>query len=92
MYKIVIDSDVQNTLKKLYKKNRKLYEIAMKRITEIVLNPHHYKPLRYDLKNIRRVHLFSPFVLVFKIEENEQAVKFLDLDHHDKIYKKRFLS
>lgn len=74
----------------MYKKNRKLYEISMKKIEEIVLNPQHYKPLRYDLKNIRRVHLFGPFVLVFKIEEKENAVKFLDLDHHDKIYKKRF--
>ena len=64
----------------------------MKKIEEIILNPQHYKPLRHDLKNTRRVHLFGPYVLVFRIEEKEQAVKFLDLDHHDKIYKKRFIS
>jgi len=90
MYKIIIDENLQSVLQKLYKKNRKLYDISMKKVEEIVENPHHFKPLRYDLKNIRRVHLFGPFVLVFKIEEKENAVKFLDIDHHDKIYKKRF--
>ncbi|HLC76798.1 MAG TPA: type II toxin-antitoxin system RelE/ParE family toxin [archaeon] len=90
MYSIVIESNLQRILDKLYKKNRKLYEIAMKRLEEIILNPQHYKPLRYDLKNIRRVHLFGPFILVFKIEESTKSVKFLDLDHHDNIYRKRF--
>ena len=81
---------MQRILGKLYKKNRKLYEISMKKIEEVVINPQHYKPLSHDLKNMRRVHLFGPFVLVFRIEEKEKAVKFLDLDHHDNIYKKRF--
>ena len=90
MYKILLEENLQNLLGKLYKKNRKLYEISMKKIEGIVKNPHHYKTLRHDLKNIRRVHLFGPFVLVFKINEKEQTVKFLDLDHHDNIYKKRF--
>lgn len=90
MYSIIIEENLQRILAKLYKKNRKLYEVAMKKIDEIIFDPQHYKPLRYDLKNIRRVHLFGPFVLVFKIEENTKAVEFLDLDHHDNIYKKRF--
>lgn len=68
-----------------------MYETVMKKIEEIVQNPHHYKPLRHDLKNIRRVHIRKSFVLVFTVHENENLVKFLDLDHHDVIYKKRFL-
>jgi mRNA-degrading endonuclease RelE of RelBE toxin-antitoxin system len=37
---------------------------AVKKIEEIVKDPYHYKPLRHDLKNIRRVHIRKSFVLV----------------------------
>lgn len=57
----------------------------MKKIEEIVIDPEHYKPLRYDMKNIRRVHIAKSFVLTFKIEGG--AVRFLDLEHHDKVYR-----
>lgn len=91
MYKIQLDDRLEKVLKKLFRKNRKLYEITMKKIEKIVELPYHYKPLSYDLKGIRRIHVESSFVLVFRIDENNKIVKFLDLDHHDKIYKKRFL-
>ena len=90
MYKISIESKLKRILRKLYKKNRKRYEITLKKIDEIVKIPHHYKPLSYDLKSIRRVHIEGSFVLVFKIVEEDKIVKFLDLDHHDRIYKKRY--
>ncbi len=85
MYGILIEEKLQETINKLFKKDRKRYDICMKKIEEIVENPEQYKPLRYDLKNVRRVHIAKSFVLIFKIEGN--SVIFLDLDHHDKIYK-----
>ena len=91
MYKIQIEDRLERILQKLFKKNRKRYEISMKKIQEIVNFPQHYKPLSYDLKGIRRVHIESSFVLVFRIDEANKVVRFLDLDHHDKIYNKRFL-
>lgn len=57
---------------------------------EILQNPEHYKPLRHDLHGLRRVHIMGPFVLLFKIEETTKIVKFIDFDHHDKIYKRRY--
>jgi len=39
---------------------------------------------------LRRVHLEKSFVLVFEIDEEEKMVKFLNLDHHDEIYRKRY--
>ncbi|VVB91427.1 Uncharacterised protein [uncultured archaeon] len=86
MYKILIEEKLQEMLKKLYKKDKKRYDICMRKIEEIVNNPEQYKPLRHDMKNIRRVHIAKSFVLIFKVEND--TVKFLDLDHHDKIYKK----
>lgn len=88
MYKISIENKLERILRKLYKKDRKRYEITMKKIDEVVTMPHHYKPLSYDMKSIRRVHISGSFVLVFKILEEGKIVKFLDLNHHDKIYKK----
>ena len=48
-----------------------------------------YKSLRYDLKGLKRVHLEKSFVLVFEIAEDEKIVRFLDLEHHDEIYRKK---
>ncbi len=86
--RLQIEKSLKRKLTRLYKKDKLMYEAVMKKIEEIVRNPYHYKPLRYDLKNIRRVHIKKSFVLVFTVEGD--VVKFLDLDHHDVIYKKRF--
>ena len=91
MYDIDISDDLQKILDDFLKHNKQRYERIMKKIEEIVQVPQHYKPLRYDLKGIRRVHIDGPFVLVFRIIEQTKTVRFLDFDHYDKIYKKRFL-
>jgi YafQ family addiction module toxin component len=89
MYKPTFEKKLKQILRKLYKKDRKIYEIIMKKIENIVRDPHHCKPLAYDMKGLKRVHISGSFVLVFKIEENKKIVKFADFDHHDKIYKKK---
>lgn len=86
MYKPGIESNLKNKLKKLFKKDRKRYEIVMKKMEEILQNPHHYKPLSHDMKHLCRVHIDSSFVLIFSINENDEIVLFIDIDHHDKIY------
>jgi len=42
------------------------------------------------MKGLRRVHLEKSFVSVFEIDEEEKMVRFLDLDHHDEIYRKKY--
>ena len=88
-YSYSIEKKLKAKLKRTYKKDKKLYDAVMKKIEEIMENPHHYKPLRYGLKGSRRVHLEKSFVLVFEIDEAEKMVKFLDLGHHDEIYRKK---
>ena len=88
-YDYRLEKGLISFLNKVYKKNKKLYEATMKKIEDIAENPHHYKPLRYDLKGRRRVHIEKSFVLTFKIDELEKRVTFLDLCHHDSVYKKR---
>lgn len=88
-YHYSIETKLKATLKRTYKKDKKLYDAVIKKIEEIMENPHRYKPLRHDLKGLRRVHLKKSFVLVFELDEEEKIVRFLDLDHHDEIYEKR---
>lgn len=86
-YSFEIKPELAEKLKKIKKKNPLLFQRVQKKIAEVIENPSHYKPLRYDMKSIRRVHL-DPFVLIFSINENEKLVEFLEIDHHDKIYKR----
>lgn len=77
-------------LKKLKKKNLTQYKIIMKKRADIkqkiVLDPEHYKNLRYDLSNFKRAHIDKHFVLTFKIDKKNKIVRFEDYDHHDNIY------
>ncbi|MBI2580172.1 MAG: hypothetical protein HYW27_04705 [Candidatus Aenigmarchaeota archaeon] len=86
MYNLEIRPELDEKLKKLYKKNRKQYEIIMKKTEEIVLEPHHYKNLRAPLQNWKRVHIDKSFVLTFSVDENTKTVVLEDFDHHDNIY------
>lgn len=86
MYDYSLSDVLKEKLQKLYKKDRKRHEICMKKIGEILINPEHYKPLKYDMKNMREVHIAKSFVLTFKIEGN--LVSLFDLEHHDKIFRR----
>ncbi|MBU1975956.1 MAG: type II toxin-antitoxin system RelE/ParE family toxin [Nanoarchaeota archaeon] len=85
-YSLEISDQLDRKLSKLSKKNPKQIEIIDKKAKEICNNPHHYKPLRGDMKGARRVHIESSFVLTFEIIEETKTVRLLDYDHHDKIY------
>ncbi len=67
------------------------YERVIKKIDEIVksFDIEHYKNLKYELKEFKRVHVGEK-VLVFKFDKKINLIKFIDFDHHDNIYKKKF--
>ena len=77
---------VYKIFKRLGKKNKKQLEIINKKIKEISENPYHYKSLKGDMKGSKRVHIDKSFVLVYEIGEENKIIKFLDYDHHNKIY------
>ena len=89
-YKFEIKPRLEKKLKKIEKKDPVMFKAARDKIEEIIKNPRHYKPLRYDMKGLRRVHLEKSFVLVFEIDEEAEMVRFLDLGHHDEIYRKKY--
>ena len=88
MYNYEIVPSLQRTLNKLFKKDKVIYAQVMKKIGEIVQNPQHYKPLKYDLAGERRVHIMKSFVLKCGIDEQNKIVTFFFFGHHDEAYKR----
>lgn len=77
-------------LKKLFLKDRSRYEILMKKIESISASDEftieHYKNLKHDLSDRKRVHINKSFVLTFNYDKKRKFILFLDFDHHDNIY------
>ena len=88
MYDYEIKPVLQKILNKLFKKDKRVYEAIMNKIEEIIQNPQHYKPLKYELAGERRVHIMKSFVLKFEVHEDRKVVVFLFFGHHDEAYRR----
>jgi YafQ family addiction module toxin component len=84
----LVEERLERTLKKVHKKDRVLYESALRKMQEIVTcdNVDHYKNLRSPLQDFKRVHVKGCFVLLFKFRQSDDTVVFYDLAHHDEAY------
>ncbi len=88
MHPYEIQPSLKEILRKLLRKDKALYEQVMKKIEEVISSGdvEHYKNLRHDMMDRKRVHI-GHFVLVFKFIKEENKIVLVDFDHHDKIYK-----
>jgi len=86
MYSLKIKPDLEKTLKKLTKNNKKQVEIILRKVDEVLENPHRYKNLRAPLNDWKRVHVDKHFVLTCSIDEESKSVTLEDYEHHDNIY------
>ena len=66
-----------------------MYEKVKKKVSQILENPQHFKPLGNVLKKYRRAHI-DCYVIAFRIFEDEKTVKFVVYGHHDDIYERGF--
>jgi len=91
MFDFDISDELKFIIRKLCNKNKKKVDIINKKIKEIIncdkVSINHYKNLKYDLKEFKRVHIDNNFVLTFKVDILNNFILFVDFDHHDKIYK-----
>ena len=83
MYKSAFTKEFLKVLKKVKKKDIVTFERLESKIEDIIAQPMHYKPLRGDLKGLRRAHV-RPFVVVFEVKGD--TVVFVSFKHHDKSY------
>lgn len=90
MFSFDLSDDLREKLNKLAKKSPKTAIIINKKIKQIINNDNetvdHYKNLRHDLSDQKRVHIDQHFVLTFKVDKEKNFILFVDFDHHDKIY------
>lgn len=88
MYNFEVSEHLQKILNKISKKDKDLYNQILKKIDEVIHseNVEHYKNLRYNMKDSKRVHI-GHFVLIFQYKKEENLILFDDFDHHDNIYK-----
>jgi mRNA interferase RelE/StbE/toxin YoeB len=93
MFDFDLTDELKLIIRKLIKKDKKKIEIINKKIKEIINcdknSIQHYKNLRNNLKEFKRVHIEGSFVLIFKVNLVNNFILFADFDHHDKIYKKK---
>lgn len=86
-----LSDELKETIEKLAKKNKKTVDIVNKKIKEIISNDEitieHYKNMRYELSDYKRVHIEKSFVLMFKVFKKEKFILFDKLKHHDDTYK-----
>ena len=90
------DEPLKKKLTRLFKKDKNRYEILMKKITQISncdgTELDHFKNLRHDLSDEKRVHVDKSFVLTLRVDHQRKLILFLNFDHHDAAYEKWFFS
>ena len=90
MFSFDLTDELKFKINKLVRKDKKKVEIINKKIKEIInCTPEtvqHYKNLRYDLKEFKRVHIDKSFVLTFRVDLARNFILFADFDHHDDVY------
>ena len=91
MFSFDLSDELRVILAKLSKKGRLRAAIVYKKIEQIAScgekTIDHYKNLRHDLSDLKRVHIDKSFVLLFKVSKKDRHIIFTKLDHHDNIYK-----
>lgn len=91
MFDFNLSDDLKFKIRKLVKKDKKRVQIINKKIKQIIScdkdSINHYKNLRNELKEFKRVHIDNSFVLTFKVDIINNSIFFVDFDHHDRIYK-----
>lgn len=87
-----LSEKLKEMLPKLAKRDKALTMQVNKKIKEITSSDEytieHYKNLRNDLSDQKRVHVGGSFVLLFRVFKKEKFILFDRLEHHDTAYKK----
>lgn len=90
MFDFGLTDELKLKIRKLLKKDRIKIVIINKKIKEIIsCSPEeimHYKNLRHDMSDRKRVHINSHFVLTFTVYLERNFVLFVDFGHHDEVY------
>jgi YafQ family addiction module toxin component len=92
MFNFDISDELKILIRKLSKKDKIRVTILNKKIKEIISNDANsidrYKNCSHGLKEYKRVHIDSSFVLLFAVYKEKNFIYFWRMKHHDDVYKK----
>ncbi len=87
----IISDELNEIIQKTAKKDKVLIEALsrkMKQIIDLDWNPlNHFKNLRHEMSDYKRVHINKSFVLLFEADRKQNIILFHTLKHHDEAYK-----
>ncbi|MDP2946532.1 MAG: hypothetical protein Q8N88_00310 [Nanoarchaeota archaeon] len=91
MFGFNLSDELRLKIKKLISRDKRKVEIINKKIKEIIScnfeTINHYKNLKYNLKELKRVHIDKSFVLTFRVDIQNNFILFVNLEHHDSAYR-----
>lgn len=90
MFKYDISPSLINKLRKIGKKDPILSKAFKKKIFEIIKHNdksiNTYKNLKHPQHEYKRIHLTKNFILIFKVEKENNLIIFSEITHRDKVY------
>lgn len=89
MYQLIVKEECDKLFHKLARKSPQQLRIIHTKLAGIRERPFGYKFLRNPLHSFNRVHIDTHFVLIFKIDHQNQAIVVYWFDHHDAAYQWR---
>mgnify|MGYP000067655677 CR=1 FL=1 len=85
MYTAVTTDEFESQFKSLTKKDKPLMERIAKAILKLEQNPYAGKPLSYDLKGYRSLHV-GKYRIIYEIDENTKEVILRSIGHRKHVY------
>ena len=89
MFSFDISDELKAILSKLSKKDNVRAGIIYKKVEQIISydkkSIEHYKNLRQDLAEYKRVHIDKSFILLLKVKKSKKHILFVNLKYHNNI-------
>jgi len=86
MYQLILSNKAEKNLDKLRKKDKKNFEIIIKHLENLTLNPKFYsKPLKSNLAGLWSCRA-GDFRIIHQIEENKLIVIVIAIEHRKSVY------
>ena len=85
-YKIKTTDEFEERFEKLTKRNKALAEMFAKAILKLKDNPYAGKPLSYNLKGLRSLHIAGKWRIIYEIYEDQRLIVLRSIGHRKSIY------
>ncbi len=86
IYEVELEDEISKEFRRIYKKNRGLFQSIEKKIERLRENPYNSEPLSGNWKGHRSEHLPDSKIIIYKIDEDRKRIMIVKYGDHDKVY------